>query len=291
VALESRIDRLADTNSFEQFHFSYAADAVQRVPGILIKPRGDIRRPVVIAMHGTGGNKEQNRPLMMRLAAKGFGAIAIDGRYHGERTRKGSGDAEYNEAILRAFNTTNEHPFFYDTAWDIMRLIDYLETRGDVDAKRIGLIGFSKGGIETYLATAADPRIAVAVPCIGVQSFGWALTNEMWQFRIETIQRAFTNAAASVKVSKPDQTFVRNFYDRVAPRIYDRFDGPTMLALIAPRPLLAINGDSDRRTPIPGLELCAASARDAYQRAGAKEEFVLRHSGKHRPQSHRGFAE
>src|ERR1044071_8900472 len=32
----------------------------------------------------------------------------------------------------------------------------------------------------------------------------------------------------------------------------------------------------DRRTPLPGLELCAKAAREAYDRAGAKEKFVLR---------------
>ena len=42
---------------------------------------------------------------------------------------------------------------------------------------------------------------------------------------------------------------MRKFYDRVAPGIYGEFDGPAMLPLIAPRPLLAINGDSDPRTP------------------------------------------
>src|SRR5437764_8305349 len=105
-------------------------------------------------------------------ATRGFLALAIDGRYHGERTKAG-----YDNAIFRAYKTGKEHPFYYDTVWDVMRLIDYLETRDDVDPKRIGLIGISKGGIETYLAAAADSRIAVAVPGIGVQSFRWALEN------------------------------------------------------------------------------------------------------------------
>ncbi|HVS72300.1 MAG TPA: acetylxylan esterase [Phycisphaerae bacterium] len=43
--------------------------------------------------------------------------------------------------------------------WDIMRLIDYLDTRADVDPQRIGIYGVSKGGIEAYLAAAVDPRI------------------------------------------------------------------------------------------------------------------------------------
>ena len=108
---------------------------------------------------------------------------------------KGSGSAEYVEAILRAYRTGNEHPFLYDTVWDLMRLIDYLETREDVDSRRIGMIGFSKGGMETYLTAAIDPRVAVAVPCIGVQSFRWALENDAWQSRVETFQVAL-NAAA-----------------------------------------------------------------------------------------------
>ena len=76
-----------------------------------------------------------------------------------------------------------------------MRLVDYLQTRADVDGTRIGMIGISKGGMETYLAAAADPRIAVAVPVIGVQSFRWALEHDAWQSRVETILGAVAGAA------------------------------------------------------------------------------------------------
>src|SRR5205085_11830097 len=118
-------------------------------------------------------------PLMRKLADKGFLAVAIDARYHGARTKAGKGSTEYQQAILRAWREPGrEHPFFFDTVWDVMRLIDYLQTRDDVDARRIGLTGISKGGIETYLAAAADVRIAAAVPCIGVQSFNWALEHD-----------------------------------------------------------------------------------------------------------------
>ena len=106
------------------------------------------RRPVVVALHGTGGNKESQLTLLKELAGLGFIGVAIDGRYHGERARVGKGSAEYNEAILRAYRNGREHPFLYDTVWDVLRLIDYLETRADVDTERVGLIGFSKGGME-----------------------------------------------------------------------------------------------------------------------------------------------
>jgi cephalosporin-C deacetylase-like acetyl esterase len=45
------------------------------------------------------------------------------------------------------------------------RLIDYLETRPDVDRTRIGIIGLSKGGMESWLAAAvpAGPRTRTQV--------------------------------------------------------------------------------------------------------------------------------
>ena len=277
VELAPKVDESKSEGEFTQWHFTFAADAEQRVPGILLKKsESTARLPVVIVLHGTGGTKESQLQLMRELVGKGFLAVAIDGRYHGERTKAGKGSEEYQQAILRAYREQKDHPFFFDTAWDVMRLIDYLETRDDVDAKRIGLIGISKGGIETYLAAAAEPRIAVAVPCIGVQSFRWALEHDAWQSRIGTIQKAFDEAAKEAGVEKPGADFVKTFYERVAPGIADQFDGPAMLPLIAPRPLLVINGDSDNRTPLPGLKECTDAAAKAYGADGATDHFVIR---------------
>ena len=261
--------------------FSYAADATNRVPGILVQPANSAasapaRRPAVICLHGTGGTKESQLAFMTELAQAGFVAVAIDGRYHGARTKSGKGSTEYVDAILRTFRTGNEHPFFYDTVWDVMRLIDYLETRDDIDPKRIGLFGISKGGIETYLAAAVDPRIAAAVPCIAVESFRWAAENNSWQSRIGTVRAAFDAAANDRGMEKPGGNFVHTFYARVALGLDREFDGPAMLPLIAPRPLLSINGELDPRTPLPGLQLCATAAQAAYRAAGADEKFVLR---------------
>ena len=275
VALAPQVGGLPGTNGLAQFHFSFAADALDRVPGILIKSTSSQgRQPVVIALHGTGGSKQNMLALCRKLAERGFIAVAIDGRYHGER-KTGKSQSDYNDAIVRAWRGSGEHPFFYDTVWDVMRLVDYLQTRDDVDARRIGLIGISKGGVETYLAAAADPRIAVAVPCIGVQSFHWALAHDDWQGRIGTIQNAFETIARDAGVTKPDSAFVKKFYDRVAPGIDGEFDGPQMLRLIAPRPLLVINSDADNHTPLPGVDECVAAAKRAYAASHAENHFAV----------------
>jgi dienelactone hydrolase len=274
-----------DQQGLEAFRFSFAAEAAERVPGVWVKRKGLAGKlPVVIALHGTGQNKEGQMPLLRRLAGMGFLAIAIDGRYHGARTKSGSGSAEYNNAMLRTFRTGKELPFLYDTVWDVMRLIDWLETRPEADAKRIGMIGFSKGGMEAYLAAAIDPRIGVVVPCIGVQSFHWAIENDAWQSRAGTFQSALDQAARDEGVSRVDAAFLRKFYDRVVPGIYSDFDGPQMVPRIAPRPMLIINGDSDARTPLPGLMKCVESAKSAYERAGAAEKlgFLLQPKTGHR---------
>lgn len=274
VPLAAEQKKLSDANGLEQWHFIYAADSMQRVPGLLVKANHSTgKRPVVISLHGTGGNKESQIELLQQLAHRGFIGIAIDGRYHGERIKAGKGSAAYNEAMLRTYRTGKELPFLYDTVWDVLRLLDYLETRDDVDAKRIGLIGFSKGGMETYLAAAVDARIAVAVPFIGVQSFRWALEHNSWQSRVETFQAAINQAAKDEGKSEVNAEFVRHFYHRVMPGIADRFDGPQMVPLIAPRPLLVINGDSDPRTPMLGLMECVDNAKAAYARAKAADKF------------------
>jgi dienelactone hydrolase len=274
VPLAATVEETPAADGLVQAKFSFAAEQGDRVPGIFVRPAAGGRRPVVISLHGTGGTKEGQLPLLKQLAARGFVAIAIDGRYHGARTKAGTGSAEYSEAMLKTYRTGLGHPFLYDTVWDVMRLLDYLATRPDVDAKRIGLMGFSKGGMETYLAAAVDPRIAVAVPLIGLQSFRWALDHESWQSRVGTFQKAIDGAAQDAG-AKVDAAFVRKFYDRVAPGVYGKFDGPAMAPLIAPRPLLSINGDKDPRTPGPGLQECVSAAEKAYAAAGAADRFRL----------------
>ena len=69
--------------------------------------------------------------------------------------------------------------------------------------------------------------------------------------------------------------FVREFYARVVPGIDGQFDGPAMLAAIAPRPLLVVNGDSDANTPIAGVRLSVAAAKPLYVATNASEKLQL----------------
>lgn len=267
--------KLTVENGYSQELIAFQSEPGETVPLLILKKGQPAeRKAVIIALHGTGGSKEGMRGLLQTYADLGFIGVAMDARHHGERAQPIQGlPNSYQSAMLKAYRTGEGHPYLYDTVWDVLRLVDYLTTRADVDAARIGLVGNSKGGTEAYLAAAADERIAVVVPLIGVQSFGWSLRHAAaWEARTWTL-RAATEAAAAESRENVSGAFVRKFYDRIAPGLVDKFDGPAMLPLIAPRPLLVVNGDSDPRSPLGGVREAVASAERAYAAAGATERF------------------
>jgi dienelactone hydrolase len=257
-----------------------ADGSTERVPVLVVRPdKAEARQPAVLALHGTGGSKDGMRPWLNDLARRGFIAVAIDARYHGDRSGGAKGAAAYVAAVTRAWRTPegerHEHPFYYDTCWDIWRTADYLESRDDVDPKRIGVIGVSMGGIETWLAAAADERFAVAVPAIGVQSFRWSLDNGKWQGRARTIKAAHDAAAQDLGEPEVSARVCRALWDKVIPGMLGTFDCPNMLRLFAGRPLLILNGELDPNCPLDGAKLAFAAAEDAFRQAGASDKLKV----------------
>jgi pimeloyl-ACP methyl ester carboxylesterase len=205
-------------------------------------------------------------------------AVAIDARYHGARAPGAKGAELYHARIIdawRAQPAEQEHPFFYDTVWDLWRTADYLQSRSDVDRDRLGMLGFSMGGIQAWLAAAVDQRIKVAVPLIAVQSFRWSLEHDQWQGRARTIQPAHDAAARDLGEPQVNAKVVRRLWTKLIPGILDDFDGPSMLPLFAPRPLLIANGELDPNCPITGARLAFAAAERAYTTAGARDRLQI----------------
>ncbi len=272
-----------EANGLITEHLNFASEkkadgTIERVPTLLVRPAKSGKYPAMILLHGTGGSKQALQPWAAEFARRGIIGVAIDARYHGERSGGAIGSAAYVAAIAKAWKAPNEsmeHPFYYDTCWDLWRLVDYLESRPDVDAKRIGMLGISMGGIETWLAASVDERIAVAAPLIGVQSFRWSLENEKWQGRANTIKAAHDAAAKDIGEPMVNAKVCRALWSKVIPGILDEFDCPNMLKLFAGRPLFIANGDEDRNCPIEGARIAFKSAQDAYAQAKATDKLNI----------------
>jgi hypothetical protein len=157
----------------------------ESLPGYIVtanlyRPKAQGRFPAVLFPIG---HWEIGKPAAQRIAAnlalKGFVVLAFDPVGQGERmqaydTRIGrsiiGGPTEQHfmagaQAVLAGHNVAR---YFI---WDGIRGIDYLISRPEVDASRIGCTGCSGGGTQATYISALDDRVKVAAPACYMQSF------------------------------------------------------------------------------------------------------------------------
>jgi len=246
-----------------------SSEAGVRVP-VLTTRRADAtdRLPVMICHHGLGGNKEGLAPYLDEFARRGFLAVGIDARYHGER----QGDVQ--AAMAESFRTGKERPYLWDTVWDTWRVMDYLQQRPDVDGERLGVMGISLGGHTTWMVC-ADPRVKLAVPCISVCSWQWQLAHEGYKQRVQNLSKAFDGVLAAMGEKTVTPKVVAEAWRRWLPGVPDRWDCEEILLAFAPRPLLIVGGDSDPVAPLEGVKEAITVITDGYLRAKATDRLQI----------------
>lgn len=243
----------------------------------VLRPLPDRKYPVVLLQHFLGGNKDDVTIsfLLNAFAARGYLAAAIDGRFRGERGRGTS----LPQAIRQALDTGKGHPWLVDTVFDIMRTVDYLQARSDVDGSRLGLVGISEGGIETWMTAAADERIAVAVPVIGVTRFQCVIKQAASASGMEyadTFKGPLAAFARKMGEKEVNERVLRAGWEKLLPGFTDRFDAINLVPLIAPRPLLILNHEKDEIIPTECAKEVYEATRRRYVELGAGDRLQLR---------------
>jgi len=224
---------------YTQYHFVVDSTNGERVTGFLympMKPKPPF--PCIIVQHGYGGDKGMGGVFAGFLVPRGYAVAAIDIEYHGERKQEGkdvlSTDVEDDARALR------------QSVIDLMRTVDYLNARGDIDMDRIGYIGASLGSFLGAVFTGIDERVKSVLLIVGGGD---------WEKMLASSQ------VGSFGV-------LRDFYKRKG-LSYADFDARmdvveplNYIGRVAPRPLLMINCSNDKFVPKETAEELYAAARD-----------------------------
>ena len=189
------------------------------------------------------------------LAKKGMIVFAIDPPGQGEHVQYYDSTVQFSSVGY----TVIEHCYFGNQCfvsgisaakffiWDGIRAIDYLISRKEVDASKIGVTGFSGGGTITSYIGAVDNRVSVSIPC------SWSNASRR---QIET----------------------KGAFDAESVLMHSVKDGITyedLLELRAPKPTMLTFTSRDQYLSLQGARDAFHEARKSYQAFGKEENIVL----------------
>ena len=154
-----------------------------KLAGVLRKPAGAARPPIVVMCMGLDSAKEEMDAYENIFLARGMATLSFDG--------PGQGEAEYELPIRGDYETP------------VKAVVDWVEARADVDGGRIGLWGVSLGGYYAPRAAAFEKRLKACIALSGPYDFAddWEglpeLTRETFRVRskCKTLDEARRHAA------------------------------------------------------------------------------------------------
>ncbi|WP_433938985.1 dienelactone hydrolase family protein [Paenibacillus lautus] len=220
--------------------------------------------PAAVAVHGHGygsreivglkqdGSNESDPPgihrhFAVQLVRRGMVVIAPDVAGFGER-RLAADLARNPEAANSCHRLSTQLLMHGKTlaglrVAETLRALDYLAERPEVQPGGIGIMGFSGGGLISFLCAALDERIRAAVLA------GYPNT---FKDSIMAMQHCICN---------------------YIPGILNHAELPEWIGLIAPRSLYLESGADDRIFPAAGFNSAVEQLRETYRRAGAEDRL------------------
>ncbi len=198
---------------------------------VLIPKNRQAHAPAIFCHHQHGGDftngkseviGKSGNPLQAyakELAERGYITFAPDAKCFEERVVIGLEGAD-NERFEASRLVLLGQCLQRRMVWDIIRGIDYLVTREDVDSRRIGCIGHSLGGQESMFGAVFDRRIRAVVSSCGFSTY---------------------KAIVRDKINHNQGLYI--------PGILQYTDIPEIAAMIAPRPFLILAGKKDHIFP------------------------------------------
>ncbi len=246
----------------ERIVFNSAPDV--SVVGYLLIPK-DVEFPVpgVVALHGHGYGKDDivgiwedgtergipdgyQKDFAISLVKNGFVTFAIEQACFGERREPEDINKDKYQSSCRKVSfwaMLLGKTVLGMRVWDIMRAIDYLETRKEVNPASIGVMGISGGGMTSLFSSALDERIKASV--------------------VSGYLNTFRDSILSVHHCEC------NYVPGIL-RYAEMYD---IASLIAPRALLIESGTKDTIFPVKATEFSVSKVRKVYELLGVPEKL------------------
>jgi 2,6-dihydroxypseudooxynicotine hydrolase len=179
--------------------------------GNLRKPQGVERPPVVVMCMGLDSAKEEMDDYENRFLVRGLATLAFDG--------PGQGEGEYDFALCPEY----EQP--------VKAVVDFLETRQDIDINRVGIWGVSLGGHLAPRAACFEKRLKACVALSGAYQ-----RSGNFDGRPIINVEAFRIRSKSANLEEAGQVALRMSLKGIAKNITC--------------PIYIVAGDKDRLTPV-----------------------------------------
>jgi hypothetical protein len=268
------------------------AKALARLPNGPNQGRGqDVLMMVGPAPGAAGGQPGSNG--LVREPRGGFGGLGGGGGAQGTATRnssvfqRGYALVVYNandcaeDTTLRnadgswAFRNTRFFPAYpgYDWgilaawAWGASRIADYLATDPAIDKTRIIITGASRNGKSSMVAAAFDERLLGAPVVTGGGGIGaYRFAGPRNSETLDLMQKKYPN------------WFSPHLHEFWGQREKLPFDEHWFLALAAPRPFIALEGDADTISLPDAVKHSIQAAQNVYEFLGAKDNLGVHYS-------------
>ena len=244
--LNARITGTLERDSYRVEKIVFEAMPKLYVTGNLYLPKTKAPYPAVVYVtgHSPGpiGSKVKYQAHGTGFARNGFAAFVLDTVEFAEipGIHHGTHNLGMWEWLSLGYSPAATE------VWIAMRALDYLQGRSDIDGQRIAITGRSGGGAVSWFAAAADDRFVAAVPVHGTWNVESHVADDVVKENCDCIY--FCNAA--------------------------HLDLALVGALIAPRPLLIINGMRDVTFPPRGYKDVLKRISKIYEMYGVPEKVA-----------------
>ena len=242
----------------------FASEAFCDVPAYVCIPR-DFPRPhnwmICVQGHSTGMHNsigvsledesvpiavEGDRDFAIGCMKNGVAALCIEQRafgYRNEEVLERRSENRCHDATMHALLLGRT--MIGERVFDVDRGIDYLMTRDDVDANRIGVMGNSGGGTTSMFAAATLPRLQFALPSCYFCTFRDSILS------------------------------INHCMDNYVPGLFKYAEMADVMGLFAPKPVVIVAGKDDDIFPIDATKRAFEALRTIYSAAGAEDRCHL----------------